>query len=164
MDYYYITPCEYFTPALADGRSLESEWQQVSSRFHSFSTVFWLGPVEMAKSAERQILFFFFFFRFVNWLKVWSSGSEWVIRLYLNTPKNFMRFIFSNGFCGTMWVVRLADDLFVCFGAKPKQKAWTARPEAEEERKVREKTGMSWQMNPERAVDNGQQKRSVGVR
>ena len=25
-----FTPCEFFTPALADGLSLESEWQQVS--------------------------------------------------------------------------------------------------------------------------------------
>ena len=28
-------------------------------------------------------------------------------------------------FCDTMWVVRQADDLFDCFGAKPKQRAWT---------------------------------------
>ena len=28
---YYFTSCEFFTPELADGLSLESEWQQVSS-------------------------------------------------------------------------------------------------------------------------------------
>ena len=26
-----ITPCEFYTPVLADGLSQESEWQQVSS-------------------------------------------------------------------------------------------------------------------------------------
>ena len=29
--HYYITPCEFFTTTLADGLSLESEWQQISS-------------------------------------------------------------------------------------------------------------------------------------
>ena len=29
--YYYYTPGEFFKPALADGLSLESEWQQISS-------------------------------------------------------------------------------------------------------------------------------------
>ena len=33
-NYYYITNCEFFLPALVDGLSLESEWQQVSSSFH----------------------------------------------------------------------------------------------------------------------------------
>ena len=35
--YSYFIPCEFFTPALADGRSLESEWQQVSPGLQDFS-------------------------------------------------------------------------------------------------------------------------------
>ena len=30
--YYYVTPWEFFTSALADGLSVELEWQQISSR------------------------------------------------------------------------------------------------------------------------------------
>ena len=32
-----ITPCEFFTPALIDGLSLESGWQQVSLSLKDFS-------------------------------------------------------------------------------------------------------------------------------
>ena len=34
---YYITPCEFFTPALADGLSLEFKWQQISSGLQNSS-------------------------------------------------------------------------------------------------------------------------------
>ena len=37
-DYYYYT-CEFFTPALAGGLSLESEWQQVSSCLQEFFNI-----------------------------------------------------------------------------------------------------------------------------
>ena len=46
---------------------------------------------------------------------------------------------------------RHSDDLFVCFGAKPKY----TRPEVEEGMKIPEKT--------ERAVDRAGQKRTVGL-
>ena len=34
---YYITPCKFLTRALADGLSLESEWQQVTTGFQDSS-------------------------------------------------------------------------------------------------------------------------------
>ena len=35
--YYYFTPLEFFTSVLADGFSLKSEWQQVSSGLQDLS-------------------------------------------------------------------------------------------------------------------------------
>ena len=58
------------------------------------------------------------------------------------TPKLFCFFCIRL-LCDTMWVVRQVDYLFVCFGAKPKQRAWariSRETEVDEERKVREKT------------------------
>ena len=39
--------------------------------------------------------------------------------------KMCLKIIYLIYMCDTMWVVRQADDLYVCFGAKPKQRAWT---------------------------------------
>ena len=56
--------------------------------------------------------------------------------------------------CDSMWVVREADDFFVCFGANPNRALSSRspmRPEMGEERQVRDKPErVSWQRNPER--------------
>ena len=65
--------------------------------------------------------------------------------------------------CDTMWVLRQADNLFV-LARKPKglNSRSPARPEVEEERKVREKTGASGRRKTGRGVDIGGQRRAVG--
>ena len=46
---------------------------------------------------------FFFFFFFVGYYYIWSSGRDYVIRLYLKIPKVFVHLNFQDGF----WVVLL---------------------------------------------------------
>ena len=50
---------------------------------HSFCFIVWSALT--AKSPFLQILSFFFFF-FVDYYKVWSSGRDLVIRLYVKVP------------------------------------------------------------------------------
>ena len=54
---------------------------------HSFSFILWSAGT--AKSTILQILFFS-----VNYYKVWSSGRDYVIRVYVNVPEEFMCVIF----------------------------------------------------------------------
>ena len=52
-----------------------------------------------------------------------TLGENEIMKIKWN--KNLRsRHIQENG-CDTIWLVHQADDLFVCFGAKPKQRAWT---------------------------------------
>ena len=79
--------------------------------FSSVSFSFSLWSTGTAKSTILQVLFFtffvvfffFFFFLFCFVLfcfyhfKIWSSGWNWVIRLYLKIPEEFVRLIFLSG-------------------------------------------------------------------
>ena len=60
---------------------------------HSFRIILWSAGI--AKSTILQILFFvFFFFFFFDFYMVWSSGQDYVIRLYVKVPQEFMCVIF----------------------------------------------------------------------
>ena len=56
IDYYKIcsssrvllSPLEFFTSVLADGLSLEFEWQQVSCKFPRLFSVFWSFPIMLS--------------------------------------------------------------------------------------------------------------------
>ena len=66
-------------------------------------------------------------------------------------------FLILKPYCDTMKGVRQADDLFVCFGAKPNKglsSRSSTRPEVWEER--------SWKRNLERSVGKRDQERAVG--
>ena len=70
-------------------RSLgRSKYLSLSS--HSFSFV--LLSAGTAKSTILQVFFFFFFF--VDYYKVWSSGRDYVIRVYIKVPLEFVCVIF----------------------------------------------------------------------
>ena len=65
---------------------------------HSLSFILWSAGT--AKSTVLQIFIFFFF---VDYYKVWSSGREYVIRLYIKVPQEFVRIIFWD----RCWVVHI---------------------------------------------------------
>ena len=48
--YFYFTLCELFTPALADGLSLEFEWQQVSSSLQNLRIL-----VDLKKAVDWMV-------------------------------------------------------------------------------------------------------------
>ena len=53
---------------------------------HSFSFTLWLARI--AKSTIQRVLSIF-----IDYYKVWSSGRDLVIRLYLKIPEEFVRLI-----------------------------------------------------------------------
>ena len=75
----------------------------------SLSFSFNLWSTETAKSTIRQLHFFFFLFSFffIDYFLIWSSGWDYVIRLYLKVPEELGRRIFQEEF----WVVHIP---FVC--------------------------------------------------
>ena len=83
------------------------------SKFQVFISLFAFLPFYSVFSQSGKVhystrsLFFFFFFFFVDYHFVWSSGRDWMIRLYLKIPENFVRLIFKDGF----WVLHMP---FVC--------------------------------------------------
>ena len=58
---------------------------------HSFNFTLW--STGTAKSTILQVLFFFLFFFFADYYKIWLSGRDLVIRLYLEIPVEFVRII-----------------------------------------------------------------------
>ena len=66
--------------------------------FFSLSFRFFLWSAGTAKSTILQIFFFF-----VDYYKVWSSGQDLVICLYVKVPLEFMRVIFKD----RRWVVHI---------------------------------------------------------
>ena len=65
---------------------------------HSFSFILW-----SAGTANSTILQIFFFFFFVDYYKVWFSGRDYVIRLYIKVPLEFVRVIFLD----RCWIVHI---------------------------------------------------------
>ena len=65
--------------------------------FFSLSFNFTLWSAGTAKSTILQVLFF------VDYYKVWSSGWDLVICLYIKIPEEFVSFILQDGF----WVVHM---------------------------------------------------------
>ena len=74
----------YFFSSLARTRYLS---------LFSLSSSFSLQSTGMAKSTIPQIL------SFVDYYEVWSSGRDYMIRLYLKIPENFVRLILQDRFC-----------------------------------------------------------------
>ena len=54
---------------------------------------------------ENEVLFFFFFFFFVDYYKIWSSGRDLVIRLYLKIPEKFVRPHFPGKILGCAYTL-----------------------------------------------------------
>ena len=63
--------------------------------FHSLS-IFLCGHPRQLSSLFCKFSFLFSFFFFVDYYKIWSSGRDSVIRLYLKIPEEFGRLIFQD--------------------------------------------------------------------
>ena len=70
--------------------------------FYSFLSSIYLSfhlpSVLPNRVPEQQSPLFDRFSFFVDYHLAWSSGRDWMIRLYLKIPANFVRLIFSDGF------------------------------------------------------------------
>ena len=66
--------------------------------FHILNVSLW--SVGTAKSTVLKFLFLFsfFFFFFVDYYRIWSSGRDLLIRLYLEIPEEFVRLILLDRF------------------------------------------------------------------
>ena len=76
--------------------------QQDRGTYPSFH---FLTIILCGQSGQQSAQFYeFSFFVAVDYYKVWSSGRDYVIRLYLTIPEEFVCLIFQNRF----WVVHIS--------------------------------------------------------
>ena len=92
-----------------------ARWRYLSFFSHSFSFILWSAGT--AKSTILQVLFFlsffffFFFFFFADYYKVWSSGRDLLVHLYVKVPSEFVCLILL----ARCWVVYIPFVITVKF-------------------------------------------------